>query len=54
MSGIQGLVPEDPVDGEILLRLEGVGLGQPVQHPGTYRGGMGPTHAVPECTNCTL
>jgi hypothetical protein len=36
VGGVQGLVPEDPVNGEILLWLEGVGLGEPVQHAGAH------------------
>ena len=42
VGGVQGLVPEDPVDGEVLLWLEGVRLRQAVQHPRTHRRCVGP------------
>ena len=37
---VDGLIPEDPVDGEVLGRLEAV-LGEAVQHAGRHRGGVG-------------
>ena len=42
MGRIQGFVPEDAVDGEVLLRLElSSRVGQLVKHPGRHRRGVG-------------